>query len=106
MGRSTIVFLSVFSFALTFGGVGVGLSGLAALVSYAKTRPLSGTGIACWVVLMGLIYLWIRGFSCLLVSVRWVAHNWKYSRREDLARRGLLMGWLPALTSGSQSGRA
>jgi len=96
MDRSTIALFLIFSLALFFAGVCLGLSALPFLVLPVKTRPLSSVGIVCAIVLVAIGYLCIRGLYCLLSSIRWVARNWKHSRREDLARRGLLVGWLPA----------
>ena len=96
MDRSTLGFLLFISVALYFGGVALGLSALPVLAMSVRSQPLTGGGIASLLTLAAVAYLSIRGFICVLLSIRWVTRNWKYSRREDLARRGLLVGWLPA----------
>ena len=103
MDRSTIGLFLAFLLALFFGSLYVGMSALPILMLPAKTQPLSSVGIGCVIVSIAIGYLWIRGFYCVLSSVRWVLRNWQYSRRADLVRRGLLVGWLPAFALRSRN---
>jgi len=98
MDRSTVALFLFVSLALYVVCIGLGLNALPVLAFHVRVQPLSITGVACGAILIAVAYLLIRGFYGLVLSVKWVAHNWRYSQREDLARRGLLVGWLSAFS--------
>ena len=95
MDRSAIAFLLAISIGMC-GGVPYAADGLRVVLACLRHHDLTAAYFACGLILVAAAYVGLRGLIALIVSSRWVLSNWKFSRREDLARRGLLHGWRSA----------
>jgi hypothetical protein len=95
MDRSAIAFLLAISVGM-WGAVAYAADGLRIVLDSLGRHDIPAARFACGLILVAAAYVALRGLVAFVLSVRWVISHWGLSRREDLRRRGLLVGWSSA----------
>jgi uncharacterized membrane protein YidH (DUF202 family) len=85
MDRSAIALLMTIAIAM-WGGVPFAIDGLRIVLAAFSRNEIPTAHFVYGLMLIGAAYVALRGL------IRWVTANWKFSRREDLVRRGLPLG--------------
>jgi hypothetical protein len=92
MDRSTILTFLMISVGFILGGAISAISGSQTVIALLHRNAVPANHLAGGVILLLACYVWVRGAVCLVASLRWANLNWRFSRRQDLARQGLLRG--------------
>jgi hypothetical protein len=91
MDRSAIALLMTIAIAM-WGGVPFAIDGLRIVLAAFSRNEIPTAHFVCGLMLIATAYVALRGLIALVLSIRWVTANWKFSRREHLVRRGLPLG--------------
>ena len=92
MDRSAIALLMTIAIAM-WGGAPFAVDGLRIVLAAFSRNEIPTAHFVYGLMLIGAAYVALRGLIALVLSIRWVTANWKFSRREDLVRRGIPLGW-------------